>query len=232
MRSALIVALAVIGVAASRPAAAAVISFDSPDLALGTCQNAPYPPPGIALGKLRVYEEAGVRVDVVNNYPGHFNLTVDCSNPVNGLGPVIGPCCFDPYLAAIDLDTMAVTSLSGDAIRRIRLTVTDFFGPPAACDLLVFSIGISICDFSGDLYFADYGFPNGVTSFSMKFATYNYEGFASIQQIEVPEPVGGALLALGLGAAVRRWRRASTVATPYAGPEDRRPKTEDYGNST
>jgi hypothetical protein len=79
--------------------------------------------------------------------------------------------------------------------------------PPGTCDPLVFSVGFSICDFSGDLNFADYGFANGVTSFRMSSFTDSFDGIARIQQIEVPEPVGGALVILGLAAAMRRLRR-------------------------
>jgi hypothetical protein len=212
MRRCVAVALAVAVLVAARPATAAIISFQNPDLALGDCSFRPSPP--IASRPLRVYEEAGVRLLVFTSYPlGTNNATVDCSNPtpfpgIGLLGPVVaGPQQYPPLLMfAQDSDAITVMSLSGAAIRRIQLDVEDRF--PGPCDPLVFSLGFSICDFSGDLNFADYGFPNGVTSFRMAYLTDNVDGVAIIRQIEVPEPVGGALLALGLAAAVRRWRRA------------------------
>jgi hypothetical protein len=59
----------------------------------------------------------------------------------------------------------------------------------------------------GDLNFADYGFSNGVTAFSMHFATDNFDGVATVNQLEVPEPISAAMIAVGLTAVARRRRQ-------------------------
>jgi hypothetical protein len=128
MRRCLTFALVVMVLAAARPATAAVISFNNPDLILGLCTSNPF-----GLGPLRVYEEAGVRLDVrgfplSSAAPGWFHL--DCSQNPLGLGPVIDPPPYGPiYMFAQDNMDVFVTSLTGDAIRRIRLEVTEVGQP-------------------------------------------------------------------------------------------------------
>ena len=211
MRRYVLVVAACLLFAPDRHALGSVITFTSPDLALGTCETQVAFMPGFFYGRLRVWEEGGVHVEVSNNYPPLGNdFLVDCRQPVRGLGLIVDPPPVGPFsMFAVDQDRIAVTSLTGDAIRRIRIGVTDYFNTPNTCDPLVFSLGFSICDFSGDLFFADYGFPNGVTSFTMRYVTDNYDGIAVLRAIETPEPMSSALLAVGLAATVRRLRRRS-----------------------
>jgi len=197
------------------PSAAAIIDFTSPDIAATReCEGAGAP----RFAALERYEELGVRV-LSNELLGNRFLC----DPARAFGqfgewqPLVlqdGDTSFGPIVYWWnDGAWLDVTSLNGQAIRGVYLTIVEK-GRADWCSEIIQSThgSITLCDgFDGYVSFANYGFPDGLTSFRLDFGAsgrpHFLDPYVLLNAIDVPEPAGLALVGVAL-AAVRHRRRA------------------------
>ena len=193
-----------------------VINFTNPDV-VGTRSCGTHTP----TGPLELYVEQGVRVDIddfnANMHPCALGVPVP-GFPVYDM--ITGPGPYGPILlAGLDSGVMGVTSLTGAAIRGVRLDVVDG-GHVGDCGLsrIQFATGSIPLPCGGpiDYIFANYGLVAGLTSFTVRPDIYT---FIYVSELQVPEPTSLVLLGvIGLPLAVRRLRMKTTARRSVAAP--------------
>jgi|KBSSwiStaDraftv2_1062776.scaffolds.fasta_scaffold121394_3 hypothetical protein len=210
-----------VAVACPPAATAAVITFSSPTIAATQeCQDVRGP----RLAPLQRYEELGVRILTNELFANRF----EC-DPARAFGPgkQWQPLVLDSSQASYgplvywwnDSASMEVTSLNGQPIRGIDLTVVEKNSRVDWCSEIIQAAAgsISLCDgFNGQVNFADYGFIDGLTSFRLDWgrggAPYFWDPYVVVNAIDVDVPEPGALAVTAIALVAVLWWRARTLA--------------------
>ena len=199
---------------------AAVITFSSPTMAATQeCQDSRGP----RFAPLQRYEELGVRILTNELLANRF----EC-DPTHAFGPggQWQPLALPPAQASYgplvywwnDGASMEVTSLDGHPIRGIDLTVVEKDARADWCSEIIQATAgsISLCDgFNGHVSFADHGFPDGLTSFTLAWGRSGAPFFSdpyvlvNAIDVDVPEPAVLTLVAIGCAAWSRRRARST-----------------------